>query len=48
MAYGVDEYVELHGALEQALPRDPQRVEDCFLPFRKARLKKTDDEPRAG
>lgn len=47
MAHWVDEYVKLHGALKQALPRDPQRVEDCFLPFRKARAKKPDDEPRA-
>jgi hypothetical protein len=44
----VDAYAKLHGALKQALSRDAQRVEDCFLPFRKARLKKTDDEPRAG
>jgi len=48
MAHWVDEYVKLHGALKQALPRDAQRVEDCFLPFRKARPTKPDEEPRGG
>ena len=47
MAHWVDEYVKLHGALKQALPRDAQRVESYFTPFRKPR-KKTDDEPGGG
>jgi len=35
----VDEYVKLHGALKVAMPREPQRLEAFFLPFRKERAK---------
>jgi len=30
-----DEYVKLHAALTAAWPKDPDRVERCFKPFRK-------------
>lgn len=45
MAIWAEEYVKLHAALEGALPRDPDRVEGFFRPFRKPRKEPAAAEP---